>query len=581
MSLPSPTLGACAAISALVGEGEDATLGMLEREIAEIDENMIRRRLPVLERGRQLARRKELYEALHPEARQHVRGGNVKAAAATERISPAPAFATDAAAKLGTSDRTVQEEIRIATALAPDAAELVRGTPLEDEKVRLMELTRLPLDQQGAVARLLVEGRAKSVRAALATIRRTAEAGEAPASEGKSKGHAERAWGVLRRLRAAEDLLSGFRAEEVPSNKLAEEEMDAAKLQLAAARAQVEVLLSLLSPRGRAPRRADGPLANVIARPGPSSVQPSSRWEPKYVWTLHRNPANLRGPVLAVRRRVLAHDRIMIVKIARRPVRVFRHILKEHGCARTSGMLAKTGGYEVCVWVYDHCPTAAERAEWLRRRAIENAALTSPPPDVWVLRKGPSPSGPDQAVQYKTTRAWRSRDEACDVARSSLEVEIPGDQPARIDLFELLTEGQASDPDEGCRCFYRDPPTPEDLRRSGDERRRHAEQARLEAEARRRHEEERAQARSEQSRRQFDETLRHGAGEEALRAFGLTLPCTIDDVNRAFRKRVREQRVHPDQGGSDESMRDLAKLRERAVAYAEMSAETKPAAHCA
>ena len=81
-------------------EARIATLGMLEREVAEIDENMIRRHLPVLERGRQLVRRKELYEALHPEARQHVRGGNAKAAAATERISPAPAFATDAAAKL-------------------------------------------------------------------------------------------------------------------------------------------------------------------------------------------------------------------------------------------------------------------------------------------------------------------------------------------------------------------------------------------------------------------------------------------------------------------------------------------------
>ena len=51
-----------------------ATWGMLERELAEIDENIVRRRFSVLERGRLLARKKELYEAVHPEARQHARG---------------------------------------------------------------------------------------------------------------------------------------------------------------------------------------------------------------------------------------------------------------------------------------------------------------------------------------------------------------------------------------------------------------------------------------------------------------------------------------------------------------------------
>jgi hypothetical protein len=115
---------------------------------------VIRRRPPLLERGRLLARRKELYEALHPEARQHARGGHAKAAgAATEIISPAHAFATDAAAKLGKTERTVQEEIRIAKAMAPEAATILRGTGFEDEKVKLMELTRLPLYARSGGAR--------------------------------------------------------------------------------------------------------------------------------------------------------------------------------------------------------------------------------------------------------------------------------------------------------------------------------------------------------------------------------------------------------------------------------------------
>ncbi|XXX76018.1 ParB/RepB/Spo0J family partition protein [Sorangium sp. So ce134] len=149
-----------------------ATWEMLERELAEIDENIVRRRFSVLERGRLLARRKKLYEAVHPEARQHTRGGHAKAAAAaaTETISVAPAFASDVADKLGTSERSVREEIRIATELAPRAARLLSGTPLEDEKVLLMQLTRLPREQQVPVARLLVDGRTKSVKSAVAML---------------------------------------------------------------------------------------------------------------------------------------------------------------------------------------------------------------------------------------------------------------------------------------------------------------------------------------------------------------------------------------------------------------------------
>ncbi|MDC0740922.1 DUF5131 family protein [Polyangium mundeleinium] len=171
-------------------EAHIETWGAVDRELAKIDENLVRRRFSVLERGQLLARRKELYEALHPEARQHARGGRAKAAAggATEIISLAPAFAADAAAKLGTSERTVQEEIRIARNLAADAAELIRGTALADEKVKLMELTRLPRDQQAAVARLLAEGRTRSVKRAAGMLQRTATQSASVTQDTKSCG---------------------------------------------------------------------------------------------------------------------------------------------------------------------------------------------------------------------------------------------------------------------------------------------------------------------------------------------------------------------------------------------------------
>ena len=40
-----------------------------------------------------------------------------------------------------------------------------------------------------------------------------------------------------------------------------------------------------------------------------------------------------------------------------------------------------------------------------------------------------------------------------------------------------------------------------------------------------------------------------------LQVLGLTLPCTQDDIHRAFRTRVMS--AHPDRGGSDEAFRQL------------------------
>lgn len=63
--------------------------------------------------------------------------------------------------------------------------------------------------------------------------------------------------------------------------------------------------------------------------------------------------------------------------------------------------------------------------------------------------------------------------------------------------------------------------------------------------------------------------LQDNAGEEALSSFGLKLPCTAEDVNRAFRKTVATEKPHPDQGGSDEAMRELVEHPEKALMYVE------------
>ena len=51
------------------------SLDGLLAELAEIDENLIRRGLDYIDEGKQLARRKEIYESLHPETKATYDGG--------------------------------------------------------------------------------------------------------------------------------------------------------------------------------------------------------------------------------------------------------------------------------------------------------------------------------------------------------------------------------------------------------------------------------------------------------------------------------------------------------------------------
>lgn len=137
----------------------------LDAELAEIDENLIRAELTTLERGEHLLRRKEIYEAKHPEAKKGQyghKGNKVVTKAESEIIS----FSEDTAAKLGVSSRTVQQEVQIAEKLAEDVKEAIRGTPLEDNKSDLLELARLEPEKQKKAVEKILKGEAKKAREA-------------------------------------------------------------------------------------------------------------------------------------------------------------------------------------------------------------------------------------------------------------------------------------------------------------------------------------------------------------------------------------------------------------------------------
>ena len=85
------------------------TFDTLQTELAEIDENVVRTELSVLEYGELLERRKEIYESLHPETK----AGQAQAAGMNRAISnnvtdkmsaTLKSFAQDTADKLGVSE---------------------------------------------------------------------------------------------------------------------------------------------------------------------------------------------------------------------------------------------------------------------------------------------------------------------------------------------------------------------------------------------------------------------------------------------------------------------------------------------
>ena len=134
----------------------------LQKEIAEIDENLIRNQLTVLEQCDQLKRRKELYEALYPETK---RGGYARAAndeLKHEDINDSrvvnDAFSNRAANERKVTPRTIQRAVRIAERLDADVKSRIADSPIACRFTQLMRLAELePTMQREIVAKIADE----------------------------------------------------------------------------------------------------------------------------------------------------------------------------------------------------------------------------------------------------------------------------------------------------------------------------------------------------------------------------------------------------------------------------------------
>jgi ParB family chromosome partitioning protein len=141
-----------------------------EAVLAEIDENLIRRELTILDRAIALKMRKEAYERAHPET---AHGGDRKSRKKREENQVAnlatfgkDRFTKEAAAKTGLSERSIQRAIQLISELDPEAIEALRLSPLADNQGQLFALAELPQEAQRTAAAAISAGKAGNVKAA-------------------------------------------------------------------------------------------------------------------------------------------------------------------------------------------------------------------------------------------------------------------------------------------------------------------------------------------------------------------------------------------------------------------------------
>ncbi|WP_278368114.1 ParB/RepB/Spo0J family partition protein [Acetobacter orientalis] len=126
----------------------------LEAQLLEIDENICRRELNPLDKATFLAKRKEVYEALHPETKH---GGDRKSDQVCNLTHLIPSFTEATAKKLGLDGSSIRRSIARYTHIAPDVREKIAGTWLAESGAQLDALSRETPESQRQIAGFVVQ----------------------------------------------------------------------------------------------------------------------------------------------------------------------------------------------------------------------------------------------------------------------------------------------------------------------------------------------------------------------------------------------------------------------------------------
>lgn len=135
----------------------------IQAELAEIDENVIRNKLPHLDQCDALLRRKEIYEMLYPQTKHGGDRKSKKIKLQELHLDPVKPFVQDTAEKLGLSPRTVSAQVQTAKNLTPKAKEVIRQAGINIGTVDALLLSKLSSDQQAEAAHLYASGQIHSI----------------------------------------------------------------------------------------------------------------------------------------------------------------------------------------------------------------------------------------------------------------------------------------------------------------------------------------------------------------------------------------------------------------------------------
>lgn len=142
-------------IPAIIRQNGDALLA----ELTEIDENLIRNELTVLEQGEHLARRDEVLAEMGQRKPDHRPKKGIESTSFLKSTA-------DIAMEAGISKSTTQQRKQIANKLSDEVKDVIRDTELADRATDLLQLARLDSDaQKDAVSRVL-SGKARNIKQA-------------------------------------------------------------------------------------------------------------------------------------------------------------------------------------------------------------------------------------------------------------------------------------------------------------------------------------------------------------------------------------------------------------------------------
>jgi hypothetical protein len=140
----------------------------LEAELIAIDENLFRENLTPAQEAKAIVRRKEIYEALHPETKHGSIGGGHDQSRQIGDSGKAPRFTKTTADLTGKAERHIQRAVRRSEKIGPRQLDRITGTSL-DKGIELDALATLPAQQQSALIERAANGEVVTARKALRT----------------------------------------------------------------------------------------------------------------------------------------------------------------------------------------------------------------------------------------------------------------------------------------------------------------------------------------------------------------------------------------------------------------------------